>query len=330
MTSDFLPNSAGELAGAETAVATDHSDFVLEPRASLPRTHVAAAIGAWLDKTDEERIARILSDIEIIHPTLEGLLNEADWLVLEPRRHRARGIVLTGPHGSGKSVYAKIVQARYPLHGPPADPDDRPAPKALLIQMSGARRTKAVLSRILEATKVPVSKSITISDRELLVVETLRRINCGVLILDEMQDILQAPEGEQVRVLEIIKFLMNTLSLPIIAIGPPSAGEAFRADPNLQARFEVLSIPAWEVGDDFALFLATLEQYLPLRKPSGLAGTEMQKALIKHTGGNLDGILTRVRMAAVNAVVNGTERITVRALEAPIARPSIEKLKGSR
>src|SRR5581483_11412784 len=188
MTSDFLPNSAGELAGAETAVATDHSDFVLEPRASLPRTHVAAAIGAWLDKTDEERIARILSDIEIIHPTLEGLLNEADWLVLEPRRHRARGIVLTGPHGSGKSVYAKIVQARYPLHGPPADPDDRPAPKALLIQMSGARRTKAVLSRILEATKVPVSKSITISDRELLVVETLRRINCGVLILDEMQD----------------------------------------------------------------------------------------------------------------------------------------------
>lgn len=329
MTSDFIPSTAGELAGAEPSEPS--GDTVrCDPLAQLPRTHLAEAVIAWLDKTDEERIARILSDIEIIHPTLHGLINEADWLVREPRRQRARGIVLTGSQGCGKSVFAKIVQDRYPLDGPAASPDDRPKPKALLIQMSGARRTKAVLSRILEATKVPVSKSITISDRELLVVETLRRLNCGVLILDEMQDILQAPESEQVRVLEIIKFLMNTLSLPILAIGPPSAGEAFRADPNLQARFEVLSIPPWEAGDDFKQFLEALEQHLPLRKPSGLASVEMQKALVKLTGGNLDATLTRVRIAAVNAVVDGTERITIKALEAPISRPSIDKLKGSR
>jgi len=220
-----------------------------------------------------------------------------------------------------------LIQKKYPVDSTAKTAGGELPRKVLVIQMSGARRTKAVLNRILEATGVPLSRSITISDLELLVVDTLRRLNVALLILDEMQDILQAPEAEQARVLEIIKYLMNALHLPILALGPDQAGIAFRVDPHLQARFKILALPPWQVGDDLADFLSAVEEYLPLKRASRLASEAIQKALIKTTGGNLDEMMTRIRVAAVNAIVDGTERITVKALVDPIARPSIEALR---
>lgn len=320
---------ADRSSGAAERCATDPAEL-----SSGRQNKLAAAIGAhlseearsWLDKPVEQRLERIMRDIDIIHPILFGLINEVHWLIHEPRRRRARGLVVSGDPGSGKTVLATILQKTYPVEGALAKPHESAPPKVLVIQVSGVRTTKAILKRILEATKVPVSKSITTDDMESLVVDTLRRMNCALLVLDEMQDVLQARESEQLRVLEIIKYLMNALKLPILALGTDDAGVAFRADPHLQARFQVLKLSPWKPGDDFEAFLDAYETHLPLKHPSRLGSLAMQKALVKCTGGNLDALVTRLQNAAVHAVLSGTERITLDALRTMLPRPHIEAL----
>jgi len=47
-----------------------------------------------------------------------------------------------------------------------------------------------------------------------------------------------------------------------------------QVDQNLNARFAYKKVPTWAVDAHLANFLATLEQTLPLRLPSGLASVE--------------------------------------------------------
>lgn len=264
------------------------------------------------------RIRRALSDVLIMHPQLVGVLNEIEWLIREPDRMRPRGILLVADAGSGKSAIADHISKSYPCD---AVAGQGKKPRVVTISMSGARKTKDVLNRIMAATGAPVSRRYTTSDHQSLVLETLRRMNCRLVVLDECQDIVQIPEREQLRVLESLKYTMNSLRMPILALGTDPARQAFKVDPHLQARFDTVEMPRWDVGDDFAAFLDAYELCLPLKFPSQLSSERMQKALIKVSGGILDKILTRLRQVAVSAMVDGTERVTVEVIEKGVARP---------
>ena len=290
--------------------------------------HLDPSIQALADGSNEDRAKRILSDITVYHPNFLGLLNEAEWMVREPRRSRARGIFVSANPGMGKTLLAKELARMFPLKNQSGGREQASAKCAVQISMSGARQTKAILNRILEATGAPISRSVTVGDQEIAVAAHLRRLNCGLLILDEMQDLGGARAGEQVRVLEVIKYLMNELSLPVVALGTESATTPFKSDPHLAARFEVLSLPTWKVGDDLADFLNTYERFLPLKKASDLGKESMQELLVKKSAGITDGVLRCVRRAALWAVVEGGERITMELVKRSTFMPDVSSLLG--
>lgn len=289
--------------------------------------HLDPRVKPFMSASTAVRIQRVLSDVLVLHPVLCGLINEVEWLIHEPPRQRARGLLISGEPGSGKTALAELIQKKYPITQPGGSTDPHKRPRVVAVSLSGARRTKAILNRILEGTQAPIARQLTIGDQEVIVIDTLRRMQCRLLILDEAQDLCKIPEREQIRVLEVIKYLMNTLRMPVLAFGTSLAKSAFRTDPHLQARFGMLELPLWEAGDDFSNFLASLERCLPLKHPSGLSSQAMQKALIKATSGVLDQVLTRIRIAAVNAIASGEERITVDSISNEICRPSVDLLR---
>lgn len=310
-----LPSDEAQDGGGTPSVATATDGFShLNPRAR-----------ALVELPLAERIRSVLGDTIVIHPRLAEILNEADWMIREPAGFRARGLMVHASPGNGKSAIAEILKRRYPVTASAVASDCTPPDCAIDISLAGARTTKAMLVRMLDSLKCPIGRG-SITEQELRVHDVLRRCGCRLLILDETQDMLKGREAEQFRVIDVLKHLMNQLRLPILALGTADAVDAFRIDGHMQARFKPIELPAWSAGEEFAAFLRKYQEALPLRKRSNLDNPLIMKFLVTIGEGVLDPMLRRIKAAAIQAMVDGSERITLELLRTAPDRPPISVL----
>lgn len=274
-----------------------------------------ATIAAILDAPLRQRALAILQDRVIQYPKFKEILQQAHWMFLEPPTIRARGLIVQADCNNGKTALAYLMDRRF-------QPQDGGAgPCAISISMSGVRDARTVYGRILEKLGGPVLVSHRLSDREPVVLSLLEKTNCRLLILDEVQDLTFGSEKDQQRVLQSIKTIMNALRLPVLALGTSKAGHWFRSDPHLAARFGETHLPVWKADRSLAAFLATYERYLPLKEASNLHEREKVAFLAKTGEGKLGAIVARVQNAALMALEQGEESITLAHLQAAEFRP---------
>lgn len=270
-----------------------------------------------LQASPQDKMAMVIRDYMIHYPALKQIMAEAEWMVYEPRQTRARGLVVCASRGNGKTSLAQLIHNHFQGY------DSPDLPCVVRISISGVRDARSLYGRILEELGSPARISHRLSDRELLVQRLLRDIDCRLLILDEVQDVLLGSQREQQRALEGIKLLMNELSLPVIAFGTDKAGQGFSADPHLDARFERITMPSWKADGTLANFLAAYERLLPFKKASHLASADKRAYLAKAGEGLLGKIVARIKNAALAAIVDGSECITLEHLKAAVTRPAI-------
>jgi len=276
-----------------------------------PRAASLAKLGS------KKRIRAVRSDMVVKHPAIVEILTYARWLLDGPPRTRTTGLLVTGEVGAGKTTLAHIVQRSFTK----TKANDAPI---IMISLTGARHMRTVYGRILEALNGPVYTSHRTSDREMTVTRILKTVRCRALIVDEVQDVLAGSLVEQRRVLDGIKFLMNELRLPIVALGVPAAAEAFRSDLHLDARFKRFELPTWEANAALASFLFNIERLLPLQNPSQLHSQSVMDFLVRHAGNTLDGIMSLIRSAAVHAILSGVEQIDEAMLRKGLDTPDVE------
>lgn len=307
-----------------SAPETSESSATTTSRGAL--SHLDARAKQLVEKSLATRAREILGDTIIVHPRLAGIINEVSWLIDQPPRFRARGLIVTSPPGNGKTAIGELLKNKYPL--PRSDLAAHGQTKACVVHISlaGARTVKAVFVRILEALGAPPARGST-SDLESRVHDVLLRAKVRLIILDEAQDVLGFLTGEQSRVIQTIKNMMNQLRLPVLALGTDAAEWAFRSDAHMQARFECIKLPTWNADDEFAEFLRKYEQTLPLRNRSGLDNPMIVKTLLKQSEGVLDPILMRIKWAAIAAMINGEERITLDLIKEVTAKPDVKILR---
>lgn len=293
---------------------TESASHMPEPNQGASHLHPSTI--ELLAAPDHARVRAIIEDRQILYPALKQVVNEAEWMIFEPRQTRARGLIVCADRGNGKTSLAHLIHKRY------SDYDCSDAPSVLKISMSGTRDARSVYGRIMEELGSPARISHRLSDRELLVQRLLRDVNCKMLILDEVQDILQGSEREQWRALEGIKLLMNELKVNILAFGTDRAAQGFRSDPHLAARFTEFPMPSWKPDTVLANFLATYERMLPLRKPSNLCAQDKVVILAKIGHGVLGTIVERIKNAALAAIADGSECISKELILSSAGRPS--------
>ncbi len=299
----------------QTPASSDGVPDSLQQMQPEGRLHPAAERA--LQASDSDRAKMIIQDHMLHYPVMKQVMSEADWMVYEPRQVRARGLIVCSGRGNGKTSLADLIHRRYSAYH---DPD---LPCTVRVSISGVRDPRALYGRILEELGSPARISHRLSDRELLVQRLLRDVDCRLLVLDEVQDVLLGSEREQQRALEGIKLLMNEVHLPVLAFGTETAGKAFIADPHLQARFVHVNMPTWKADSTLANFLAAYERVLPLKNPSNLASPDKLKYLASVGEGILGKVVGRVKNAALAAITDGTECITLETLKQAVTRPVV-------
>jgi hypothetical protein len=283
--------------------------------------HLDPATQALLDLPMIERANRMLAERFITHDRLAPIIDHIEFLRHRPPQSRASGLVVSGKPGLGKTMIARAIMRRFP---PQPACDDRAATTPVLgISMTGAREANTLYNRMLAQLGVPDAARYAGSDRERMLLKLCRAADLRLLIVDEIQDILTSTARQQRIALDTIKFLMNELSLPILALGTSQAPTAMQVDEHLNARFTYRQLPVWDQSVYLVNFLDALERVLPLRKPSQLSSLPISSTLLRLSGGVLDPMVRLVSYAGAHAVESGEEQITAKGLERAAVEPPL-------
>jgi len=130
-----------------------------------------------------------------------------------------------------------------------------------------------------------------------------------MLVVDEFHSLLTGSPVKQREVMNAIKLMCNELAIPIVGVGTREAVRVLHSDPQHASRFDVLSLPLWELNADFQRLLAGFEKVLPLKHRSNLHAPELAKLLHTISEGNTGNLHRLLVECATDAIKSGKEQI---------------------
>jgi len=286
---------------------------------AYPHLHPSAQ--SWADEPALERIRRIRTDRWIEYARAESALEKMEDLLAYPKRMRMPNMLLVGPTNNGKTMIVEKFRREHPqkLFGT----GYVALVPVLKIQMPAGPDEHRFLTAIVETLAMDRNASSRLAVLQSQVLETMRRKQTRMLVVDELHNILSGTPPQQRRLLNLIRWLGNELQIPLIGVGTVEALRAVQSDDQLANRFEPFALPLWSDDDDFRRLLNTLEAVLPLRKRSDLDDPALANRIYAAGEGILGEIIAIVMRGAVEAVRSGSECITARTIEAAsFIRPS--------
>jgi len=295
----------------------------------MSASHLTAKTAEKLALSDAERIEYIRKPRWIGYPRVQSILDKLEDLLEHPKQPRMPNMLIVGDTNNGKTMLIEHFHQRHlayeredksgvvvpvlSIQAPPG-PDER-----------GLYNT--ILSRLFERSR---SSESTDQKRD-RVVAILKRVDLGMIVIDEIHHLLAGPTLKQRNFLNVLKYLGNELRVPIVGVGTADAARAVQTDPQLANRFQPEVLPHWELNADFARLLASFESLLPLKQPSGLADQGMASRILAMTGGTIGEMSMLLNEAAIYAIRKKTERIDADALaKCGYSSPSERKSKAAR
>ncbi len=140
--------------------------------------------------------------------------------------------------------------------------------------------------------------------------------NIRILLIDEFNDSLTAARNDRLKNLSLLKSLSGSpFNLMLVCFGTSESVNALSIDKQLKRRFEFIDLQTWSENENFRSLLASIEEFLPLKKPSRLYRREIVRWLLQESDGTLDKVLKHIRFAGIQAIINKTECIEVEMLD---------------
>jgi len=266
-----------------------------------------------LGLSDQERIAKIQGSRWIGYSQAQQVINRLETLLDYPKKHRMPNLLIVGPTNNGKTM---IVNRFRSLHLPADNiPGEGVTIPVLDIECPPVPDESRLYNAILSRLFVPHKPHDHIDRKKDQVLHVMDRLNVRMLVLDEIHNILAGHTTKQRQMLNTLKYLGNSLQIPIVGVGIKEAFQALQIDPQLANRFEPVLLPRWDLSEDFQRLLLSFEMMLPLKKPSNLAKKETSILLMNMSEGIIGELSAILTNAAVNAIVDGSECITPTALK---------------
>ena len=222
-------------------------------------------------------------------------------------------IAIYGDSGMGKTMIMKRFRDQHP---PSFDKSTgaltTPVLAMEMVSRPGERRFYGELLTLLGA---PQSPRADITQMEQAALRIMEAIGVQVLVIDEVHNILAGTYREQRIVLNTLRFLSNRLQISLVCFGVNDAREAIGGDVQLARRFEQFTLSRWVANEDFETLVTSILRNTPLHRPSVLTPKSLRR-ILQITDGITANIFHVINSLAIEAVVDGSERITDSAVDA--------------
>jgi hypothetical protein len=286
--------------------------------------HLSETAAGKLALSDGERIQHIRKARWIGYGRAKEVLEKLEDLLVHPPQPRMPNMLIIGETNNGKTMLVTKFREKHPAdENPSGETVNIPV---LYIQAPPSPDERGLYNAILNRLFESYGRSEATDAKRDRVVAILRRVNLGMIIVDEIHHLLAGSYVKQRNCLNVLKYLGNELCVPLVGIGTAEAMRAVQTDPQLANRFTPVVLPKWTKNAELARLLASFERVLPLRHPSLLASPALAARIVDLCGGTIGEMSTLLNLAAIHSIKNGEERITLESLDAcGYVAPSMRK-----
>jgi hypothetical protein len=266
-----------------------------------------------LNLSQQERLEFLDAPRWIGYQTAQHMIDSLQGLIQKPKRPRMPNLLIVGDSNNGKTT---IIHRFVELCGQGyVNEDSEPVKPIIFAEAPPSADEKGLYMSILERFFTPYRASDPTAKLRYQVIHLFRACHVRMLIIDEFHSLLTGSPIKQREVMNAIKLLCNELAIPIVGVGTREAVRVLHTDPQHASRFDVLSLPAWQLNQDFQRLLASFEKILPLQKPSRLHQPELASLFHTISGGNLGDLHRLLVECARDVIHSGTEQITRSTVE---------------
>jgi hypothetical protein len=135
-----------------------------------------------------------------------------------------------------------------------------------------------------------------------------------MLVIDEIHNILDGPKRLQIEFLNLLRFLGNSLQIPLVGVGTKEAYLAIRSDPQLENRFEPFILPTWTNNIEYKRLLSSFVSLMPLGLESKLAESPLAEIILERSEGIIGEMARLIKAAAIWVLYTSEVRISERVL----------------
>ncbi len=263
--------------------------------------------------SDKERIKHIKQDLWIGYTRAKGVLDKLEDLLDHPTILRMPNLLIVGDTNNGKTVLVNRFCRKYlPVV---SEEDFSLNAPVVYVQAPPKPDEKRFYNNLLDVLSAPYRLNDRVEHKQKQVIEILRRINTKMLIIDEIHHILAGNMMAQRSFLNVIKYLANELQIVIVAVGIKDAFNAIQSDSQLANRFEPVTLPKWQMNEEYLRLLRSFELMLPLRNHSNLIETDIALKILSMSEGTIGEISIILKKAAVVSIEKKSEVINKKLLE---------------
>lgn len=290
-----------------------------------PYAHIHPEFRAVMSLSDELRLAFLDQPRWIGYDRAQQALDTMQALMNKPRQPRMPSLLIVGEPNNGKTT---LVQRFMTLCGEGhVNENADPVTPVIVAEAPPSADEKGLYISILERFWAPYRASAPPAQLRYQVIHQLRECHVRILVIDEFHSMLTGSAVKQREVMNAIKLLCNEVGIPIVGVGTRDAVRVLHTDPQHASRFDVLSLPLWELDQAFQKLLAGFERVLPLKKPSRLSSPEIATAAHAISSGNLGDLRRLLEACTREAISTGEEQITEKILR---SKAWLQPTKGIR
>lgn len=272
---------------------------------------------ATLNAAAEERLRQAqIDNMWVPYPAADRVVAYMEHLIATPDRCKMATLLVTSEANNGKTAVVERFRER------PLRPFFEPlAEGAGLVLYVYAPPTPNNPQRFLDdillfALGEHFIQKEAVDHKIDRIVRGFERAGTKILVIDDIHHVLLGSLKKQKAFFEMVYKLKQQLGFGLVLVGMPSAVTLLGLGNGGLEGYEIkhLDLPLWHYGKTFFSFLEGTQKTIPL-EASNLTEKNIATEIFQLSEGLIGEIITIIKEATITAIMNSSERITLREIQ---------------